>query len=131
MNLVDRKNLLRENGLCYKCCDNKHRSSDCREVLNCQECHGNKHVTLMHGDVPKRYDGGEHPTRQNEDSTPAVLPVVDATCTEICKNSFQGESCAKILPVFVFPEGQREKQTKMYAMFDDQSFVFVFIFDKV
>jgi hypothetical protein len=130
MSLDDRKNLLREKRLCFKCCDNQHRSRFCREIMNCQECGSKQHITLMHGDIPQKSDGGERPSvdynksQSNKDSS-STLPkqVVQSSCTEICKDSFnfEGKSCAKIIPVVVYPEGHREIQTKMYAMLDDQS----------
>jgi hypothetical protein len=120
--LEARKDLLRQKGLCFKCCDFQHTSRNCREIIKCQDCGNNRHVTAMHGDVPTKSHGGETPIKStNFPSKQHSTTIVNSSCTEVCKDSFYGKSCAKILPVFVYPKGQREKSTKMYVMLDDQS----------
>ena len=58
-----RKDLLRQKGLCFKCCDFQHTSRNCREIIKCQDCGNNRHVTAMHGDVPTKSHCGETPIK--------------------------------------------------------------------
>ena len=120
--LEARKVLLRQKGLCFKCCDFQHTSRNCREIIKCQDCGNNRHVTAMHGDVPtKSHDGEIQIKSTNFTSKQHSTTIINSSCTEVCKYSYYGNSCAKILPVFVYPKGQREMSTKLYVMLDDQS----------
>ena len=46
---------------------------------------------------------------------------MSSLCSKVCGSDFRGKSCSKILPVYVYPEGEPEKKTKVYAILDDQS----------
>lgn len=121
--LEARKALLREKGLCFKCCDFMHKSRHCREKIKCTICDSDKHVTVMHGDTPSKVHGGErtpHSGRNTFRTTSNPL-VVESSCTEICGNMTYGKSCAKILPVFVHHCKDPRTRVKMYIILDDQS----------
>ena len=42
-------------------------------------------------------------------------------CTSICGNDIEGRSCAKIMPVRIYPAGEPQRSQKIYAISDDQS----------
>ncbi|XP_048755537.2 uncharacterized protein LOC125666410 [Ostrea edulis] len=50
-----RKSLLKEKGLCFKCCDFAHKSRHYKEKLACTLCNSDKHTTVMHGDIPLKF----------------------------------------------------------------------------
>ncbi|XP_071142064.1 uncharacterized protein [Mytilus edulis] len=104
--IEERKGLLKENNVCYKCCDStKHRSRECNARISCKECGSKQHTTALHitrpqqpassqSSIPKQAYGGE-PTESAETKSTSVNSI----CTEICKDTYSGKSCAKILPV--------------------------------
>lgn len=47
--------------------------------------------------------------------------TVNSQCTEVCSPGQAGRSCSKICLVRVYPQGQRERAVKVYAILDDQS----------
>ena len=46
--------------------------------------------------------------------------AVDSKCTQLCEQTFSERSCAKVVPVRVFPSG-KEHSIQMYAIVDEQS----------
>jgi hypothetical protein len=45
----ERKKLLKENNICYKCCaSNTHKSRDCSVTISCKECGSKQHTTALH-----------------------------------------------------------------------------------
>lgn len=61
---------------------------------------------------PRFADGGEKTGRKTE---------VSNKCTELCGTTFSGRSCAKVLPVRVYPSFNSEQAIKVYAVIDEQS----------
>ncbi|XP_076084371.1 uncharacterized protein LOC143055113, partial [Mytilus galloprovincialis] len=126
--IEERKGLLKENNVCYKCCDStKHRSRKCNARISCKECGSKQHTTALHITRPrqpassqssssKQAYGGE-PTESAETKSTSVNSI----CTEICKDTYSGKSCAKILPVNVDHKDNQYKVIRMYAIIDDQS----------
>ncbi|XP_056022091.1 uncharacterized protein LOC125651089 [Ostrea edulis] len=120
--LQERKDILREHGFCYKCCMSKHLSRNCKATIKC-DIRGNKrHATVMHPDqrpsnattsVSTVADGGERnlPTKS----------TVDSKCTELCEQTLSGHSCTKVVPVRVYPLGNKDSAVRMYAIIDEQS----------
>jgi hypothetical protein len=83
-----------------------HKSRHCKEKLECSLCNSDKQVTTMHGDTPPEVHSGEN-TFQSTTQTSRTLPnplMIESLCTQICGNSTFEKSCAKILPVFVYPK---------------------------
>ena len=119
---------MKENNVCYKCCDStKHRSRECNARISCKECGSKQHTTALHitrpqqpansqSSSPKQAYGGE-PIESAETKATSV----NSTCTEICKDTYSGKSCAKILPVNVYHKDNQYKVIRMYAIIDDQS----------
>nr|XP_054604550.1 uncharacterized protein LOC129165413 [Nothobranchius furzeri] len=122
MPLDDRKKLLRENKLCFRCLTStSHQAKDCSVQIKCEECDSERHLAALHPgpapqllkSPPSRQGHGGEQNKQDQDVT--------TTCTEVCGNKITGKSCSKICLVQVYPKGQREKMRRMYAMIDDQS----------
>ncbi|XP_071151136.1 uncharacterized protein [Mytilus edulis] len=126
--IEERKELLRQNNLCYKCCDSTmHRSRDCNARISCNECGSKQHTTALHTNrvyqtkgappsPPRSVDGGEQ-----LELAETKLTSVSSTCTDISKDGNSIKSCAKILPVNVFHKDNQDKVIRMYAIIDDQS----------
>ncbi|VDI37805.1 Hypothetical predicted protein [Mytilus galloprovincialis] len=117
--IEDRRKIIKENGICFKCINSKdHLSRNCPENVQCKECDSSTHSSGMHiyGQQkmqPLEPNGGE----QSEDAS----KVVKACCMDICNGKFSGKSCAKILPVFVSHEDDPSKRIKTYIILDEQS----------
>ena len=126
----ERKKLLKENNICYKCCaSNSHKSRDCSVTISCKECGSKQHTTALHvtkaSPQPRPYSSSHQPSQQHggeprsSDKSQSVSNV-NSSCTEVC-NSYSGKSCAKILQVNVFQKDNPSETHKMYAIIDDQS----------
>nr|XP_027232691.1 uncharacterized protein LOC113824143 [Penaeus vannamei] len=127
--LEERKKLLKENRICFKCCISKnHLSRDCPEDITCKDCGSKYHCTAMHlkkfQSVPEtstKAHGREKPEQSvvKESVREQALDVTNKS-TGVCEE-FPGKSCAKILPVYVFHESNPRKRMKSYVILDDQS----------
>ncbi|KAL7853440.1 hypothetical protein AOLI_G00202840 [Acnodon oligacanthus] len=105
--LEDRKKLLKDNNICYRClASTSHQANDCTVTIKCEEFDSEKHLAALHpGPAPQmskppsslREHGGEQTNAQDSDVT--------ATCTEVCGNKITGKSCSKICLVQVYPKG--------------------------
>lgn len=119
--LEERQTLLRENGVCYRCCASTvHLAKNCKAVTKCNECESDRHVSALHpgpppwaNKDPSSDHGGE------EDKSPS--PTVTSQCTEICGDSPIPKSCSKICLIGVYHEDHPEIMVKMYAVLDEQS----------
>lgn len=115
----ERRKILRENLLCFRCCSGTHRKADCKEDIKCKDCGSGYHTTSLHVDTlpastdrtPTLVHGGEETPKEQHVTT------INSNCTEVGKY-FKGKSCARIVPATVTSQG---KAISCYAMFDDQS----------
>lgn len=123
--LVERKRILKENGICFKCCISaSHLARDCKAAVKCLECDSERHHAAMHpGPPPQVYrrptpppDNGGEEEEHVSDST-----AISSHCTQVCGPDRTARSCSKICLVRIYPQGQREKATNMYVILDDQS----------
>ena len=119
--LGEKKKLIRENGICYRCCDSdKHHAKNCTVSVVCDICKSKDHLTILHRDNKKdpkgpKPHGGEHGTSSDSNA-------VHNNCTMICGGSlYKGKSCAKTLLVRVYAEGTPGRAVTMYAIIDEQS----------
>lgn len=119
--LEERQTLLRENGVCYRCCASTvHLAKNCKAVIKCNECESDKHVSALHPGPPPW--ANKDPSSDNggeKDRSPAAN--VTSQCTEICGDNPIPKSCSKICLIRVYPEGSPEAMVKMYAVLDEQS----------
>ena len=162
--LSERKQILKQNHICFRCCDSdQHGFRDCQMYIQCSECGNNSHVTVMHvdssasagtkdkphtgkepqggepttratqvkpssahkpsntGTKGKQSHGGESKSAKTEDLQSQSGRSVASKCTQVCGRGLHGRSCAKIVPVRVYPADQPDKAVKLYAILDDQS----------
>ena len=123
MPIDERKRILKDHNICFKCCaSTKHVARCCEVTLKCAECSSDRHPTALHpGPAPwvsKSFPPStEHGGEREEDPESAVVSY----CTEVCGEGFSGKSCSKICLVTVYPAGNRNKGKTVYAMLDDQS----------
>lgn len=117
--LDERKAYLKENSVCYRCCDStQHVAKDCKLSVKCRECDSEKHVSALHpGPAPWSCEKAKCEPEQQKDDLPNVI----SKCTEICSSSPQPRSCSKICLVKAYPSNQRNKMQHVYAVLDDQS----------
>lgn len=129
--LNDRKQILRDNHICYKCCESRaHIYRDCKASVKCAECGSLRHPTAMHVDKPSSLQ------QPNASSVSGKLSVSDShsdhggerlseaasvKCTKVCGEDFKGRSCSKTILVKVYPTGEPQNCMKLYAVIDDQS----------
>ncbi|XP_056014066.1 uncharacterized protein LOC125674154 [Ostrea edulis] len=109
--LEERKKFVLSNGICFKCCGpKKHRAMNCKTNVKCDICKKSSHPSALHVDVDCHV--GE----------PTPEGTVKNACTQICgKANGTSRSCAKIIPVRVYPKDDPHKCRVVYALIDDQS----------
>ena len=120
MPIQERRDFLREHLLCYRCCESKHLSRNCKAVIKCDICGSPRHPTAMHQPFiskPEQSDGGE--TVPTYEAVPKS--EIENKCTELCGRGISGRSCAKIVLARVYPSGNRNNAMQVYAVIDDQS----------
>ncbi|XP_061682545.1 uncharacterized protein LOC133504377 [Syngnathoides biaculeatus] len=118
--LMERKRLLKEYRRCFKCYSGTHVARECPAELKCNECESNQHCTVMHPDTAVS-PAPSPPTESDVEQQNSSPSEVTSRCTKVCGEGLPPRSCAKIRLVWVFPQGQRERSIKMYAILDDQS----------
>lgn len=122
MPLDERKRILKIHNICFKCCaSNKHVARNCDVVVECSDCHSDKHPTVLH---PDKLSVNNTPLRsptENGGEMGSPEAAVVSKCTEVCGEGSSGKSCSKICLVNVYPAGRPKESKKMYTMLGDQS----------
>ncbi|XP_033744281.1 uncharacterized protein LOC117330169 [Pecten maximus] len=129
--LAERKRLLRENHVCYRCCDSKsHIRKDCKVALRCDICQSDNVSSALHPlehnievskSETKSVHGEEKSGSACQKKTCAEGLNISNLCTEICGKGFSGRSCARTLLVKIHPVNEPHKSKEVYAILDDQS----------
>lgn len=122
--LEERKAYLKENHICFTCCGSSiHIAKDCNKLVQCKECGSIKHLAVVHpGPAPWKADVlASAANHGGEQQAVEAVPFVTSKCTEICGGLNTSRSCSKICLVLVYPEGQRDRAIKTYAVLDEQS----------
>ncbi|XP_034547118.1 uncharacterized protein LOC117818374 isoform X1 [Notolabrus celidotus] len=132
--IEERKAYLKEKSICFRCCaSSTHIAKDCNKPVQCKECNSDRHPSALHpGSAPWKTDfqtntreqqGGEQQgeEQQGREHQAVAGTSVTSRCTEICGDVNASKSCSKICLVWVYPNGQRERALKTYAVLDDQS----------
>lgn len=57
--LTERKNILKENRMCYRCCEGNHNARDCKAIIKCTECGSCKHPSGLHETRFATFDSNE------------------------------------------------------------------------
>lgn len=116
--LQERKDFIREHGLCFKCCGaRKHIQTNCKVTVKCDICNSSKHPSALHQDLRMSPPVKAH---EGENSTQEVH--VMSKCTKICNTRGNtSKSCAKIILVRVYPQGKKSLSRELYCMIDEQS----------
>ena len=123
--IPERKALLRQHGICFRCCVAKHLRKDCHGHISCLECNEESHTTAMHiyksGQLVDKIDSA-HSGLQNhgEELHTSSRKNIVSKCTEICANGM-GKSCAKIVLVDIFHSLNTHEPLRIYAIIDEQS----------
>lgn len=116
--IMERRQLLKENGVCFRCCGSKaHLKRDCKVDVKCSECGSQFHCSALH--TMKRF---VHGTQQHggEDNNKRTVNIVNK-CTDVCGSHIEGKSCAKILPINVTHIDYPSTSLKAYMILDEQS----------
>ena len=81
----ERNKFLRENNICFRCCNsNQRKSNKCTEKVCCDICRSDKHSSAMHLELKSNIGyGGEKTDKKASESTNTI-----STCTQICKGHF-------------------------------------------
>lgn len=122
--IEERQAFLKEHRICYRCCGSvQHIAKDCKAAVKCSECDSPKHISALHPGpmpVPKSATTETDEQNKDEEQTENTTSVI-SKCTEVCGQSNSPRSCSKICLVKAYPEGQKDRAIRMYAVIDEQS----------
>ncbi|XP_053387241.1 uncharacterized protein LOC123539924 [Mercenaria mercenaria] len=125
--LSERKQFLKDNNICFKCCEfNNHKANECKVSIKCCVCGNVNHPGALHVDPSPQPSvnpyGGEGENRDGANQR-ADYPrdSVSNSCTQICGASQISKSCAKLVLVNVVNSKYPENIVQCYAMLDEQS----------
>ncbi|CAC5376973.1 unnamed protein product [Mytilus coruscus] len=121
--LDERRSLLKQHGICFRCCVSKHLRKDCQENIRCSECKGTSHTTAMHVFKIGSQDGIKskpEASASNYGEEKSSKEEVVAKCTEVCKGGV-GKSCAKIVLLDILHLQKPNTRMRIYAIIDEQS----------
>ncbi|XP_033733157.1 uncharacterized protein LOC117322392 [Pecten maximus] len=123
--VLERKEVLKKNGYCFKCCEDKHLAKTCKVAVKCDICGGSRHPTILHEQFLSEKSPPVHGGECSPSSPPGREPnylQASSSCTQVCKDSRGfSKSCAKTILVKVYPKGEPDKSIRLYAIIDDQS----------
>ena len=125
MPLDKRREYLRLNGICFKCCISKdHQARSCTMWKPCSACQSTRHPSAMHLQKnEERHNAPQEPPTDAaaEHGGEGPATKVSAKCTRLCGVISGGRSCSKVVLVQVYPAGCPEDAVSVYAILDDQS----------
>lgn len=81
--LQERKNILKENKRCFKCCSPNHLARECQAILKCSECESERHCSAMHPDTVQPTPPSPKPEPDLEPQSSTSLEVT-SRCTKVC-----------------------------------------------
>ncbi|XP_072891311.1 uncharacterized protein [Hemitrygon akajei] len=122
--LEEKKALLEEKGICFRCCSStSHCARECTIAVKCLECDSTNHDWAMHPGPSPQTDNAPSPPQQDggEGEAHSRTTVVSSSCTEVCGQAQASRSCSKICLTKVYPKGAKDKAIKAYVILDDQS----------
>jgi len=92
----ERRTLMKEKGICLRCCEGKHLMKDCIKKVVCKECQSDTHPTAMHIPVNVRNVDTSLVNKDTGASHGGEQSPLVVNCTEVC-GKFARRSCAKQL----------------------------------
>lgn len=120
--MEERKNFLKGNGICFKCCiSTSHTAKECQCTVKCAECDSCLHPSALHPGPPPWVKEMHPTTEHGGEPDSAHQPKVSNQCTQICGRDLTDRSCSKILLAKVYPEEHRDKVLTIYVILDEQS----------
>ena len=120
--IEDRKNFLKENGICFKCCiSTSHTAKQYQHTVKCTECDSCMHLSALHPGSPPWVKDTSPSSEHGGEQDSMQTPEVSNQCTQVCGGDLTDRSCSKILLANVYPKGCRDQAMKVYAILDEQS----------
>ncbi|VDI09604.1 Hypothetical predicted protein [Mytilus galloprovincialis] len=113
--LSERLDLIKQKGLCFKCCGlKKHFRDKCKENFKCSVCGSCDHPSALHVDVESEPQQKHEEENSNEQ--------ISSICTKICDSIYNtSKSCSKIVLAKEYHSDRPEHFKKVYCVLDDQS----------
>lgn len=121
--IEERRNFLKENGICFKCCTStSHTARECECEVKCTECGSNRHLSALHpGLAPWVHEIEKPASELGGEPDPTQTSEVTTQCTEVCGGDLTDRGCSKILLAKVYPAGRHNEAMKVYVILDEQS----------
>jgi hypothetical protein len=116
--LVDRKDYVMCEGLCFGCLKKGHMSRQCRNRRTCTICN-KQHPTSLHGDVYKPRKASEQDSKEAELSH--EQPASTHSGTSLMNNTGNCSKCSMIVPVWISHKNRPATERLVYALLDTQS----------
>ncbi|XP_030833438.1 uncharacterized protein LOC115918415 [Strongylocentrotus purpuratus] len=111
----DKKTVLKQYQLCYRCCFPGHAARECKAEVKCDSCGSQRHQTILH------YEYRNDSPKSSQKAVDTPPSQITNACSKVQGTRCIGSrSCAKIVPVFVRSK-RDQKVVKTYAIIDDQS----------
>ena len=114
----ERKQHVKQSGLCFGCLKPGHKSVECKRKRMCQIC-GKRHPTVLHGDVARSNN-----LHQQVDRMHSVVHEEENgvnTHTHLNSSSSGDQKCTMIVPVWVSHRDNHSRPILVYALLDTQS----------
>ena len=117
--LPERKDLIRERGLCFGCLKPGHISSKCNDKLVCKTCE-KKHPSVLH-DPDWKSKSKKHQTTSKENEKNEQERVNSGLTA--CSITDAGDVPVNmgIMPIWLYHKSEPEKRIKVYALLDNGS----------
>ena len=124
--LPERKDLIREKGLCFGCLKPGHISSKCNDKLTCKTCE-KKHPSVLH-DPEWKSKSKKRQTKENNENKEIQNAGKDGrdrvnSRLTACSITEAGDIPVNmgIVPVWLYHKSRPEKKIKVYALLDNGS----------
>ena len=126
--LDDRKDFVREKGLCFGCLRPGHISSKCYERLTCKRCE-KKHPSVLHDPNWKPKSKGERHRNKREPDKEGI-DKTDNNRRDRVNNAFTECSITEagdvpvnmgIVPIWIYHKSNPDKKIEVYALLDNGS----------
>ena len=124
--LEERKQFVKQKGLCFGCFEHGHRSKFCKQRRICKTCQ-KRHPTLLHGDIRNNKEHEKETVDKKETVPKSVQGFSGASHSN--SNISNCDKCSMIMPVYISHRDNPDKEVLIYALLDTQSDT-TFLLDK-